>query len=186
MLRMILGSPRRRNPTQSPTTPHLLTPLPSPATHVTFCSTPNPFSTPAGTTPINHHTQDTHDPRRSPSDGAEDPDETAVDSDLDTSPTQIPADETLEPWADWIKRCTHYAEHTLHTLGIADWVTQRRQQQQALAARVAAHNHDRWTIRALEWDPQIDPRLVAKRRTGRPCRRWADNATDLSKSVKLN
>ena len=95
---------------------------------------------------------------------------------------QLP-DETLELWVDWIKRCTRQAENVLQDLGINDWVTLQRQQKVALARRIESHSHDRWTIRSLEWDPEADPRLQAKRKPHRPAKRWSDGFTDADTSI---
>ena len=147
MLRMILGSPRRRGQ-PSPDIPHSHTPHHPPTTD----DTP--------------HNQE----QTSSSDSADD-----VDSNIDPTHDHTPADETLEPWADWIKRCTHQVEQLLQTLGIADWATQRKQHKEALKARVAGHDHGRWTSMALHWDPESDYRRAPTRRPGRPKKRWTDD-----------
>ena len=36
---------------------------------------------------------------------------------------------------------------------------------------------DKWTLKALLWDPTLDSRFDAKRRQGRPLTRWTDDIT---------
>ena len=133
MLRMILGSPRRRT-TPQPTCP------PTPTANSTDVD-PNPN-----------------------------------DVDSDASSTKLPPveeEQSLEPWADWVQRCTHEAEQQLRKLGIQDWNSIQKQRKTKTAAHIATEQH-KWTHHALQWDPQTT-HPVAHRRQARPKTRWTDD-----------
>ena len=139
MLRMILNSPRRRRTT--PTT-----------NNDTTHSHPDAAAS-----------QD-NDAASSPSSGTD-----THDVDSDTPDVHIPpdADDDLEPWADWMRRCTHEAERQMTNLGIDDWVVKQRQRKWRWAAKVAMDTH-KWGLHALMWNPLLDPRLNPRRRQERP------------------
>ena len=90
---------------------------------------------------------------------------------------EMPRDETLEPWSEWIKRTTHQTEKELAKMKIDSWVTQARRQKWRFAQRIAAHDPARWTRRAAAWDPALlfDGRCRASRAQARPKKRWADD-----------
>ena len=92
-----------------------------------------------------------------------------------TTTTQTPTAEepTLEPWEEWVRRCTHQAERHLARLGIQDWPTLQQQRKTQWAERVSNEKH-KWTYSALQWDPQTTHRQ-AHRRRGRPRTRWSDD-----------
>ena len=105
--------------------------------------------------------------------------------DVDSNPEQhdnIPTttvdnEDTTETWVAWIKRCTHEAEDQMKALGIEDWITEHRRRKWHWAQKVATEKLNKWTITALLWDPTADPRYTAKRRRGRPVKRWDDDIT---------
>ena len=105
-----------------------------------------------------------------------DNDSDADDADSSTSPTPLPppADDTaLEPWVDWVRRCTHEAERHLSRLGIQDWNTIQQQRKALSAGKVLSETH-KWSHHALRWDPQTT-HPDAHRRQGRPKTRWEDD-----------
>ena len=107
-----------------------------------------------------------------------DSDTDAHDVDSDTPETLIPRDDDdtdLEPWSDWIRRCTHDVEQQISNIGIEDWVTQQRRRKWRWAQRVANNTSNKWTIRALTWDPTTIARFNARRRQARPRTRWTDD-----------
>ena len=93
------------------------------------------------------------------------------------APTQ-PDEDSLEPWKDWIKRCTYYAEEKMRSLGIEDWVTIQRRRKWKWARRVATDTLDKWTLKTLTWDPTLDTRHETRRHPGRPYTRWSDDITN--------
>ena len=78
-------------------------------------------------------------------------------------------DDSLEPWVDWIKRATHFAEDMLAESGGESWVLAQRRRKWRWAGRVARLDDNRWTKQTLLWEPP-----AGERRVGRPNRRWAD------------
>ena len=84
-------------------------------------------------------------------------------------------EEALEPWVDWIRRCTHEAEKQIADLGIEDWVSIHRRRKWRWARCVAIDQSNKWTLKALTWDPTLDPWYTPRRRPGRPQTRWTDD-----------
>ena len=155
MLRMILGTPRRRqhNPTSD-----------AQWTDPTFHKTNNPMD--------NHIQAMTHETTPST-----DSDSDAHDADSDTPETIIPiehTDDTLEPWIDWIRRSTREVETIIESLGIEDWISQHRRQKWQWAQRVATETF-KLTYQVAMWDPSLDPKSKARRQAARPRRRWTDD-----------
>ena len=110
MLRMILNSPRRQNATPSELRP-------------------------AG----NYTTTTQHDidNQSTTNNDGDDSDSMDADADSDVSnhtllPATVDDEETLEPWIDWIRRCTHEAEAQMTSLGIQDWVAEQRRREMAM------------------------------------------------------
>ena len=85
--------------------------------------------------------------------------------------------ETTETWVEWMRRCTHEAEDQMKTLGIEDWITEHRRHKWRWAQKVATEQLDKWSVKALLWDPTADSRHKATRRRGRPVKRWDDDIT---------
>ena len=101
-----------------------------------------------------------------------------MDSDATEQDPQINADDDedgLEPWTDWIKRTTREAEQQFEKLGLDDWVSHQRRRKWRWASHVARGCKDKWTYRALVWNPALDPDCKAQRRHGRPLTRWTDD-----------
>ena len=153
MLRMILHAPRRTTNTQTPQR------LEDADTTTQRLNTTQP----------NHHISDTDD----------------SDSDVDSSPNtpqkqQPPTDASndpetfLEPWSDWIKRCTREAETRMNKLRLDDWVTMQRRRKWRWIPRLITCDQ-KWTTSAIHWDPYLDTKLNAQRRPGRPKTRWMDD-----------
>ena len=94
-------------------------------------------------------------------------------SDTLCRPTQDD-DDTIEPWVEWIRRSTHEAETQMTTLGINDWVTEHRKRKWRWARKVTTEPH-KWSLKALLWEPALDSRYNARRRHGRPQKRWSDD-----------
>ena len=93
-----------------------------------------------------------------------------------TSDEIPPTDEvTLEPWQEWISRCTHEAESRMKKLKLEDWKTIQRRRKWKWAHKVAMSTQDSWILRALNWDPSPHLGLLQNRRVGRPKKRWADD-----------
>ena len=81
----------------------------------------------------------------------------------------------MEPWSEWIKRCTHDAEQKMKNLKLEDWISIQGKRKWKWAQRLALTEAFDWTTEVLKWDPTIDTRLHAQRRSGRPKTRWTDD-----------
>ena len=96
-----------------------------------------------------------------------------------TSATHVPPKENddnetteLEPWTDWIRRCTHEAEHKMQNLQMDDWISIQRSKKWKWARKLALKDEFDWTTEVLKWDPTTNIRLNIQRRQGRPKTRW--------------
>ena len=81
---------------------------------------------------------------------------------------QDDADADLEPWVDWIKRCTHDVEQRMKELKLDDWVTMQRRRKWKWGQKPALFDNFDWTTAVLRWDPTLVPQLHSRRRPGRP------------------
>ena len=163
MLRMILHAPRRRNNTcnnnnDDNTTSH----------HNPQQPQPQPQATDNTTDIMTTHSDDDDDVDSTTSNNHNDIRQAMHSSDDD-------GDE-MEPWVDFIRRCTHNAEMRMQALKLDDWVTLQRQRKWRWARKVTAQaaNAD-WMPMTMRWDPTINHRLDARRRQGRPRTRWCDD-----------
>jgi hypothetical protein len=167
MLRMILHAPRRKNDNNNETDEHAQ----------------------QSTQPQPPRMQPVHAPPHAPTDDYDDNDDnddngSDVDSNPPTPEQQQQYDDDndeasdLEPWVDWIRRCTHDAEARMKKLQLDDWVTMQRRRKWRWAHKMATTTQDTWTTIALQWDPTLDRQLDARRRTGRPKTRWTDDISD--------
>jgi hypothetical protein len=130
--------------------------------------------------PQNTATQPTNETEQPPQ-----PHEESTDSgsDVDSNaPTPMipPADdinvpEQIEPWSDWIKRCTHEAEARMTSLRLDDWTTLQRRRKWRWLHKLATTTHQTWTTAAIRWDPTQGWKQNATRRVGRPRTRWLDD-----------
>ena len=84
-------------------------------------------------------------------------------------------DESLEPWREWVQRCTHVAEERMRRLKIKDWIHLQRQRKWRWAYKVATTKQDSWILRALTWDPSPKMNAFQNRNVGRPKLRWTDD-----------
>ena len=102
-----------------------------------------------------------------------------VDSTCSTTPVRPPQDDDdtteAEPWADWIRRCTHEVEERMSKLHLDDRVSMQRRRKWRWAMKLATNPTDNLTTRALKWDPTLDAQLNNRRRRGRPKTRWSDD-----------
>ena len=106
------------------------------------------------------------------------------DEDVANEPPNTPApdenlqsedDDVMEPWVDWIRRCTHDVEQRFTNPHIPDWISLQRSRKWTWASRIANETNNKWSLKALLWDPALDPRYSARRRQARPRRRWTDD-----------
>ena len=149
MLRMIIGTPRRRsNTTENPNTKH--TTISEQKTH-----------------------NDTNEQEQAS-------DSNTSDANSETPQLTIPQqgtqdDEHIEPWPDFIRRCTREAEALLEKLKIDDWITQHKRQKWHLARDVTTRDKHKWSYQAISWMPTLQPEHNARRAQSRPRKRWADD-----------
>ena len=107
-------------------------------------------------------------------------DNSAVPTDEELIPDhRVPEcdDDGLEPWAGWIRRATRKTEEGLTRLKVADWVSMQRQRKWKWARKVIISDSS-WAARALLWNPEVDIDCDARRRPGRPKKRWSDDMRD--------
>ena len=159
MLRMIMSSPRRRRPYE-------------------HNNTNNTTDIP---TQPNTPSQSEQHPLHNNINDNEHTDSNESDVDSTTPEIQIPLDneaEDLEPWSDYIRRCTHEAERLIKDLSIDDWVSQHRRRKWRWAAKVATDTRDKWNLKAATWEPSLDRGYRARRRQARPQKRWSDDITE--------
>ena len=90
----------------------------------------------------------------------------------------LPEDEVLESWGDWLSRTTHEALKVLEKVGAEDWVTVLRKRKWSWAEKVVNHSEDRWTSRILYWNPDEGVRSV-----GHPKLRWLDPIKNFATSL---
>ena len=81
----------------------------------------------------------------------------------------------LEPWVEWIKRCTHDVETRMRKLNLDDWIATQRRRKWRWVGKLAKTVDTDWMVMAMRWDPTIDSKLNARRRPGRPKTRWMDD-----------
>ena len=84
----------------------------------------------------------------------------------------------LEPWVEWIKRCTHEVETRMRKLKLDDWIATQRRRKWRWVRKLAKTTDADWMVMAMRWDPTIDSKLNARRRPGRPKTRWMDDIDD--------
>jgi hypothetical protein len=84
----------------------------------------------------------------------------------------------VEPWEDWIRRCTHDVEARMKKLKLDDWTVMQRARKWRWARKAALAPISDWIAMAMRWDPTIDVKLHARRRRGRPKTRWTDDIVD--------
>ena len=156
MLRMILHAPRRKQntPTLSRQTQQLTT----------------------------HYDATFHSPHENGS-SASDNDSASTTSHQVTIPPPNENDDDLEPWTEWIKRCTRLVENQMKRLKLEDWVTLQRRRKWRWARKLATKSEFNWETAALHWDPTINPNLNSHRRPGRPKTRWLDDIHKYVQSI---
>jgi len=109
-------------------------------------------------------------------------DERARTDSESTDNEDAPPEETLEPWVEWVKRCTHNVEARLAALQLEDWVSIQRGRKWQWAYKIA-NDPSRWSGKAVLWNPGYDPKYNAYRKPGRPKKRWSDDIAEHIKKV---
>ena len=93
----------------------------------------------------------------------------------------------LEPFVEWIQRVTHNAEERLKLLNIRNWVEEARLKKWKWARNLYMQKSpEKWSTRALHWNPQIHydrPKPTARRRPTRPNLRWLDDITKVAREL---
>ena len=116
------------------------------ATTTTQHGTSQPLPPPTST-PLFDNTTPTH------YDESSDPDADDVNS--DTPSHEIPIDlieDDMEPWEDFIRRCTYDVELKMKKLGIEDWISGQRWRKWNMG--VANDQRNKWTLKAALLGPQ--------------------------------
>ena len=167
MLRIILGSPHRK---QAHIQQEQQQPLPQ---------VPHPPTPPDQHQPPLSPPKSPNDPHLDRcSDGGSGSVSDASDVSSEPPGLDIPQDDDetseVESWVDWIQRCTHEAEGHMSRLRINDWVSTQHHRKCNWARRVEQDKH-KWSYKALQWDPQIHARGYPQRRHARPKTRWTDD-----------
>ena len=160
MLRMVIGTPRRRHTDVRPT-PSATGPQEPP-------STPAPGS---GADSTDGEDVDSNPPNANLGNEAGDADSDNIDNNKDK---QLENDD-LEPWVEYIKRVTRQAEAFMHKHKIQDWVTMQRKMVWRCAARVANQLPHEWPQRVLHWHPSLHTDQTGQRHHGGQWKRWDDD-----------
>jgi len=105
-----------------------------------------------------------------------------ISGDDDSGDDGNEVEETLEPWVEWIQRCTHTVEAKLAALNLEQWVVIQRKRQWRWAYKIA-NDATRWSHSVINWDPSIDMSFNTRRRPGRQKKRWSDNIVEYIKKV---
>jgi len=167
MLRMILHAPRRATGNRRTTT-----------------NTDNSNSN------DHNHNDDHNNPTINHNTTDETDDASSECNDVDSTASQHPTnDQTqlddndddldeLEPWSDWVKRCTHDVERRMRTLKLDDWKVMLRRRRWRWARKISEMPLDDWTAMATRWDPTLDIHINTRRRQGRPKTRWSDDIVE--------
>ena len=67
------------------------------------------------------------------------------------------------------------------TCNITNWVETRKKLKWRQAVRIATQNPDRWTRKAVAWNPRFVISTNAQRRAGRPAKIWEIDVYDYVK-----
>ena len=86
----------------------------------------------------------------------------------------VDLEESLEPWVEWVRRCTHNAEASLAALKLEGWVGMQRRRKWRWASKIA-NDPSRWLAKAALWNPSYDPQSRTYRKPGRQKKRWSDD-----------
>ena len=92
----------------------------------------------------------------------------------------------LEPWVDWIRRCTHDVEERMQKLKLDDWTVMQKKRKWAWARTIFLMPDNEWVLMAMRWDPTIDIKMNARRRQGRPRTRWCDDLVNYIRQATDN
>ena len=77
----------------------------------------------------------------------------------------------------------HEAEEHLRIIGVEDWVSTQRRRKWRWAQRITTDSSEKWTFRAMMWQPAFDSRFKARRQQARPCKRWTDDISNYLTSL---
>jgi len=83
----------------------------------------------------------------------------------------------LESWTDWIQRVTREVEDWNRKLEIEPWLELCRRRKHQWAGHIARRTDGRWSLRIMDWQPEVGWRHGGTgrgRRHARPKRRWQD------------
>ena len=89
----------------------------------------------------------------------------------------------MEPWQDFIRRCTHEAGALITSMGIEDWITQQRRMKWRWAQKLATVDTHKWSYYAITWEPALCPQHNAQRCQARPKKRWIDDITHFLSTI---
>eukprot|EP00973_Karenia_brevis_P025244 3482036-Karenia_brevis.AAC.1 len=87
-------------------------------------------------------------------------------------------DVMLEPWEEWVRRVTHFAEEQLRHCSMEDWIVCQRRRKWKLAGHLARRVDGRWSTRLLAWVP-----VGGRRHRGHPVKRWRDDVEEFLHKV---
>ena len=171
MVRIIIGTPRRR--TAAPTPHH----DPAADQYDDHHGTGN-----AGPRDVNDSNDSTDsDVRSDPPTDQPDVQDTGSD-DVDAQPGSRREDD-LELWSDFVRRGTRRAEPLMLMHDIPDTLHIHRKMVWRWANAVAHHPTTRWTQRVLEWSPILNARQRGRRQHGGQPKRWDDDIRNFLHSL---
>ena len=74
-----------------------------------------------------------------------------------------------------MKRTARLVESQLEKACLEDWVTTWRRKQWRWAGKVVQRSTNKWSYKALRWNPAVDSTNACGRARARPRKRWEDD-----------
>ena len=83
-----------------------------------------------------------------------------------------------EEWIDYMKRRTTEVEEQMKSAKILCWIEAHRKMKWRLAMRNTSLPEERWSRKAVAWDPGLISTVKTNRPVGRPRKRWEDEINE--------
>ena len=97
-----------------------------------------------------------------------------ADSSTDTSDHDS-VSSTLEPWVEFLRRTARWIDEQLQKAGLSQWIVLWKRRKWQWAGQILRDNNDKWSRRAMLWQPWVHSKIVCGRRQARPEKRWEDD-----------
>ena len=96
--------------------------------------------------------------------------------DSDTAIDEIENEE--EECIDYMKRSTQEVEEEMKSATIPCWIEAHRKRKWRLVMRNASLPEERWSRKAVAWNPGLISTVKTNRPVGRPRKRWEDEINE--------